>query len=108
MAAKLYIFSFLFLADTSFLGARAAYLVAEGRQNGHGLVRLRGGLATLPPVPGGCEVLRFEYLSSLTGPNGYDYYGNGFVRHHRSLIFPTRNAKPNQNRIASSSRSNHS
>jgi hypothetical protein len=71
MAAKLYIFPLLLLADTRLFGARATYLVVEERQNGHGLVRLGGRLATLPPVPGGCEVLRFKDLSPLTGPNPY-------------------------------------
>jgi hypothetical protein len=63
--------SSFFLADTSLFGARVPYLVVEERRNGHGLVRLGAGLATLPPVPGGCEVLRFEDLSPLTGPNTY-------------------------------------
>jgi hypothetical protein len=67
--AALYIFSLRFLADTIFR-AGIPYLVEE-RQNGHGLVRLGAGLATLPPVPGGCKVLRFEDLSHLTGPNPY-------------------------------------
>jgi hypothetical protein len=43
----------------------------EEPQNGHGLVRLGAGLATLPPVSCGCEVLRFEDLRPLTGPNPY-------------------------------------
>lgn len=63
--------SFFYLADINLFGARVPYLVVEERQNGHKLVRLKAGLATLPPMPGGCKVLRFEDLSPLTGPNPY-------------------------------------
>jgi hypothetical protein len=71
MAAKLYRFSLLLLADTSLFGARVTYQVVEKRQNGHKLVCFGAGLATLSPVPGGCEVLRFKDLSPLTSPNPY-------------------------------------
>jgi len=69
MAAKLYNFPLLLLADTSLFGARVTYLVLEERQNGHRLVHLGGGLATLPPVSSGCEVLLYEDLNPSTGPN---------------------------------------
>jgi hypothetical protein len=79
MVIKLHIFSLLFLADTSLFSARVSYLVVEERQNGHGLVRLRARLATLPPVPSGCKVLRFEDLRPLIGLN---IYPNSIFRSH--------------------------
>lgn len=60
--------SFFFIRCLWFcFGAGVTYLVVKELQNGYGLVRLGGGLATLPPEPGGCEVLHFEDLSPLTG-----------------------------------------
>lgn len=56
------------------------YLAVEEVQKGPELVRSGGGLATLPPVPSGCEFLHFEYVNPLRGPNPYSYSTVGVRR----------------------------